>query len=311
MTPLRSLSFAALLAFAGAPLSFAQAGPSSPETVLLAALPDAPMPQQTSAPAAQQNSSSSAQQSSSSSAQQSSSSSSAQDTASPDSTAPLPNETEEQRRARLHAEAEQEVRQEEKQRVAVVVPGFNIVMNGQAAPLSPKEKFSIVFHSLRDPYYFGIAAIDAGVGELQGSHAGYGWGASGYFKRMGAAYADNADGALIGNAILPVLWHQDPRYFRKGTGSVSSRMLHAALSTFVCRGDNGKTQGNYSNVVGNFLAGAVSNVYYPAADRGVGLTLENGASVTLWGAVGAQLLEFGPDLNKLLHHKKKQPPTQP
>jgi hypothetical protein len=121
------------------------------------------------------------------------------------------------------------------------------------------------------------------------------------------------NGALIGNALLPQLLHQDPRYFRKGTGPIFKRFLYAAGSTVICKGDNGKWQPNVSNVLGNFVSGAISNVYYPRDERGVSLTLENGLSVTLFGALGGQVLEFGPDLARLVHRKKKaaSPTTVP
>ena len=79
-----------------------------------------------------------------------------------------------------------------------------------------------------------------------------------------------------------------------------------ALSTIICRGDNGKTQFNYSNVVGNFIAGGISNLYYPHEQRGASLIWSNGLTVTAEGAVGAQLLEFGPDLGGMLsrHHQR-------
>jgi hypothetical protein len=199
---------------------------------------------------------------------------------------------------------------EEKQRLLGVMPQFQVVMGGQAAPLTGGEKWRLALHSAIDPFYIGWAfVVGGGWGEVEGSDKGYGWGDAGYFKRVGANYADNVNGALIGNALLPELLHQDPRYFRKGTGSIKSRFLYAALSTFVCHGDNGKRQANVSNVLGNYISGAISNAYYPANERGVALTLENGTSVTLFGALGGQLLEFGPDLARLLANKKHPVPA--
>jgi hypothetical protein len=207
-----------------------------------------------------------------------------------------------------HTEAERELKAEEKQRLLGVMPQFQVVMGGKAVPLTGGEKWRLALHSAIDPFYIGWAlVIGGGYAELVGSHNGYGWGPDGYIKRVGANYADNVNGALIGNALLPQLLHQDPRYFRKGTGSIKSRFLYAALSTVVCRGDNGKKQANVSNVLGNYISGGISNLYYPANERGIGLTLENGTSVTLFGALGGQLLEFGPDLARLVtkrHHKK-------
>jgi hypothetical protein len=223
-------------------------------------------------------------------------------------TPPAPNETDAQRKAReQHDEAECEVKIEEKQRFGGVVPQFNVVTNGQGVPLTPKEKLNISLHTIIDPYTIGLAFIvGGGLGELEDSHTGYGHGSSGFFKRVAASYADNVNGNIIGNALLPIVLHQDPRYFRKGTGPVGKRIFYSAMSTFICKGDNGKTQFNTSNVLGNFISGAISNAYYPASERGVGLTLTNGLVVTAEGMVGAQLLEFAPDISdKIKRHRQR------
>ena len=170
-------------------------------------------------------------------------------------------------------------------------------MNGQGVALTPKQKFDLSFHTIIDPYTFALAILfGGGLGELEDSHTGYGHGPAGLGKRIGASYADNVDGNLIGNALLPVILKQDPRYFRKGTGSIKSRIIYSALTTVICHSDSGKSEFNTSNVLGNFISGAISNVYYPSSERGVGLTIDNALLVTLEGAIGAQLLEFSPDV---------------
>ncbi len=221
---------------------------------------------------------------------------------------PPANESDEQRKAReQHEEAEREVKKQEKQRAGGVLPLFNVVIAGKTVPLTPKEKFDLSFHTIIDPYTFALAVVfGGGLGELEDSHTGYGHGPSGLFKRIGASYADNAIGNLIGNAALPVVLHQDPRYYRKGTGSVKSRIIYSALTTFICYGDNGKKQFNISNVGGNFISGAISNAYYPSNERGVGLTIENGALVTAEGMLGAQLLEFSPDYSAYMARRKQR-----
>lgn len=214
------------------------------------------------------------------------------------------------RKLQRRLEAERELQQQEHQRLLGVMPQFQVVMGGQAVPLSAGQKFRLALHSAIDPFYIGWAlVIGGGYGELIDSESqqGYGWGAAGYFKRVGSNYADNVNGALIGNALLPAILHQDPRYFRKGTGPIKKRFLYAAASTVICRGDNGKNQFNASNVLGNFISGAISNAYYPENQRGLGLTLTNGIDVTLFGALGGQLLEFGPDLARLVHRRGHLP----
>lgn len=202
------------------------------------------------------------------------------------------------------------MKQEEQQRLLGTVPNFNVVLNGQALPLTGAQKWNLAFHGILDPFYVGWSfVIGGGYSELIDSNSGYGWGPPGYFKRVGASYADNVNGTLIGNALLPQLLHQDPRYFRKGTGPVKGRVWVAARSTFVCRGDNGKNQFNVSNILGNYISGAISNSYYPADQRGVALTLENGTEVTLFGALGGQFYEFAPDLIRIVFHR--HPKTSP
>jgi hypothetical protein len=261
------------------------------------ALPDAPEPQNSAAGASM--SSSSSQTAPASTATPPAATAPAT-SSTPPAAAPASTDAKQQQ----HSESERELKQEEQQRLLGVVPNFNVVMNGHALPLTGGQKWNLALHGIVDPFYFGWAfAVGGGYSELVDSNSGYGWGPAGYFKRVGANYADNVNGAIIGNALLPQLLHQDPRYFRKGTGSIKSRIWVAALSTVVCKGDNGKTQFNVSNVLGNYISGAISNAYYPANQRGIGLTLENGSDVTLFGALGGQMYEFAPDLIRIVFHR--------
>ena len=163
--------------------------------------------------------------------------------------------------------------------------------------------FDLALHGVRDPFGIGVAAVLGGYSELVDSHKGYGHGASGYLKRFGAQYANSAIGTTLARAALPSLLHQDPRYFRKGSGSANSRIGHAAAFAFVCHCDNGHLQFNGSNVMGRLMAGAISNAYYPAEERGVGLTLDNGPVVIVEGMIGAEFHEFAPDLVAHFKHR--------
>jgi len=145
-----------------------------------------------------------------------------------------------------------------------------------AVPLTSKQKFKLAWKTVIDPFTLVAVAGAAGVEQAQDHFAEYGQGAQGYAKRFGAGYADTASGVFIGAALLPSLLKQDPRYFYKGTGSTRSRALYAIANSFVCKGDNGRWQTNYSNILGSLAAGGISNLYYPRQDRnGLGLTFEN------------------------------------
>ena len=213
------------------------------------------------------------------------------------------NETPEQRKARAAAE----LKLEEKQRMAGVIPNFNTVNNGKAAPITPAQKFHLFFKGAFDPYQFVLAGIDAGIGQAENENPGYGQGFEGYTKRYGANYADNFSGNFFGNAVLPSLLHQDPRYFRLGHGSVLHRALYSISTTFRTYGDNGKWQPAYSNLTGNLIGASISNLYYPDGDRGLYPTLRRALSVTYQGTFGGLLQEFYPDaVQKYKNHKARK-----
>jgi hypothetical protein len=174
--------------------------------------------------------------------------------------------------------AAQEIKIEEKQRVLGVIPNFYVSYIADAVPLTSKQKFGLAWKTVIDPVTIVLVGGVAGVEQAQNHFSGYGQGAQGYGKRFGAGYADTVAGTFIGAAILPSLLKQDPRYFYKGTGSISSRALYAIGNSVICKGDNGHWQANYSNILGSLAAGGISNLYYPAADRdGAGLTFANAA----------------------------------
>jgi len=208
-----------------------------------------------------------------------------------------PNETDEERKARLKAEGDREVKQEESQRILAVVPNFNTVENGQGVALTDNQKLRLAARGAFDPFNLVGAVFLAGLSEVDDDgDRGFGWGPDGFGKRVGANLANTVDGTMLGSAVYPILLHQDPRYFRRGAGTIGVRVRHALLAAVICRGDNGRAQPNYSNVAGNFTAGLISNLYYPDNERGVRLSLVNSSVVMLEGALGNVGLEFAPDV---------------
>jgi len=189
--------------------------------------------------------------------------------------------------------AAEQIREEERQRLLGIVPNFYVTYEKRPMALTAGQKFQLAWKSSVDPVQFGINAAGAGFQQYIGSFNGYGHGAQGYAKRFSADTANVWVGNFMGGAILPSLLKQDPRYFYKGTGSKTSRFFHAIASVFVCNGDNGRRQPNYSNVLGSLAAGGISNLYYPAANRqGVALTFENTATGLAGSAFSAVMQEF-------------------
>lgn len=160
------------------------------------------------------------------------------------------------------------------QRLFGILPNFYVAYDTRFVPLSPRLKFQLALRTSTDVATFLGAGFLAGIDQASDVAPHYEQGASGYGKRFGAAYAGATIDIVLGGAILPVLFHQDPRYFYKGTGSKKSRMLHAVSSPFVAKGDNGRWQMNISSIGGDLGASAMTNLYYPETDRGVGLVVK-------------------------------------
>jgi hypothetical protein len=227
------------------------------------------------------------------------------------------NQTEQEKKKQQQDEADEELKVEQHQRIGGVIPNFNAVLDGSRVPLTPKQKIRASFRSAIDPYQFALAGLTAGYGQATDSHSsvdsngvrhGYEQGFSGYMKRFGANFTDQFDGTILGNGVFPAVLHQDPRYFRLGTGKVSHRFIYALAATVRCKGDNGKWEPNYSNLLGNLASGGISNLYYPASERGLGFTFKQGLLVTAEGALGGLLVEFYPDVQKHVFHKKDATP---
>ncbi|WP_157477445.1 carboxypeptidase-like regulatory domain-containing protein [Granulicella tundricola] len=208
-----------------------------------------------------------------------------------------------------HDLAEEEIKIEEKQRIAGFIPNFFVTYDWKAAPLTSRQKWELAWHTTYDPAGFLLNAAFAGVEQANNSFSGYGSGPASYGKRLGANVADYTVGTIVGGYLLPVAFHQDPRYFYMGKerGSITHRTLYALSSAVICRGDNGRWQPNYSSILGDLAAGAVSNIYYPASDRnGAALTFENGLLGTVSDAVDNVIQEFL--LRRITPHTKPPNP---
>jgi hypothetical protein len=187
--------------------------------------------------------------------------------------------------------ATQQVKVEEEQRLLGVLPNFYVTYDPDPVALTAKLKFELAIKSSIDPATFVAANIFSGI-EQAADRPDYVQGAKGYGQRLGAAYADGVSDILIGGAILPSLLHQDPRYFYNGKGTKKHRFLYAVATPFICKGDNGRWQPNYSSIGGDLASGALSNLYYPQSNRGVGLVFTSAAISTGGRAINALAQEF-------------------
>jgi hypothetical protein len=185
--------------------------------------------------------------------------------------------------------AAEQIRAEEKQRLIGFFPNFYTSYIRDAAPLTAKQKFSLATRGTFDPVAMLGVGIAAGIEQGTNAYAGYGQGAAGYSKRFAAKFVDGRSSDYLTHAVFPALLHQDPRYYYQGSGSIKSRLMHAVRSAFVTRSDSGRNMPNYSYLLGDISTGALSNLYYPQANRGAHLVFTN-AAIGFAGRIGTNML---------------------
>jgi hypothetical protein len=168
-----------------------------------------------------------------------------------------------------HELATEQLKTEEKQRLLGVLPDFFVSYAPNAAPLTAAQKFQLGWKTIIDPVSLLGTSISAGIEQARNNHPEFGQGTEGYAKRFGAQYANRVSRVIIGRVVMQSIFHQDPRYFYKGTGSIRSRALYAIGTAFLAKGDNGNWQFDYSDVLGGMASHELSTLYYPSTSRPV------------------------------------------
>ncbi len=194
---------------------------------------------------------------------------------------------------------------ENTKRILGIIPNFqskdDIPQNQK--PLTVREKYILEFHQTVD--------ISAHIGNLfqaalqQASngqpHYGQGWGP--YAERFGAAEADQVTSAFFIFGFLPHILHDDPRYFRKGKGSVWSRITYSASRTVITRNDAGNSTFNIPQVAGQLLQQSISTAYYPPVDRSASGVFHNWGINLAYNSAYNILKEFYPDFLRIAFHR--------
>lgn len=186
--------------------------------------------------------------------------------------------------------AAQQIKEEERQRLFGYVPNFYVSYISDAAPMSAKQKFSLATRDSFDWTSLLGVTQTANIQQATNQFAGYGQGAAGYGKRWAAQFGDGRSSDFLSHAVFPSLFHQDPRYFYQGTGTKRDRFTHALSSVVIARNDKGGLMPNYSYVLATMCSGALSNAYYPHADRGAHLVFTV-AAISVAGRAGQALIQ--------------------
>ena len=195
------------------------------------------------------------------------------------------------------------VGQTESKRIFGIVPNYRTSPSLDGSePLTSREKFKLASEDAFDRGTFALAALFAGESQLTNANRSFGQGAAGYGRYFGTAYADFVIGDYMTEAIYPSLLHQDPRYFRRGTGTGWSRLRYAMGQIVWTHTDSGSTQFNYSELIGNSTAVAISNAYY--SDNRTASNAVSKLGVQLGVDAAANILkEFWPDFERKFSKK--------
>jgi hypothetical protein len=195
------------------------------------------------------------------------------------------------------------VQSPEDKRIFGVIPNNRTTENSVPFhPITAQQKIMIAVKDSFDWPVFPTAAAFAGLYQIENQNPSFGQGVKGYAKRFGTAYGDQMIGNMMTEGFIPAVFHQDPRYFRSGEGSVGKRAWYAITRIVVARMDSGRNSFNFSEWGGNAAAVAISNAYYPdtrtAADNVQRLLVACGTDT-----FSNVLKEFWPDFkHKVLKH---------
>jgi hypothetical protein len=190
-------------------------------------------------------------------------------------------------------------------RVFGVLPNYRTAnMTAEYHPITAKYKMTIALKDSFDYPLIFVGGAYAGLYQLENSHPQFGQGVKGYFRRFGTSYADQVIGNMLTEGILPIAFHEDPRYFRLGEGTKWHRTSYALTRIFVTRTDAGNKSFNFAEVIGNGMAAGIGLAYYQDS-RDVPDYLQNWGTELATDAISQVLKEFWPDIKRryFKHHK--------
>ena len=174
-----------------------------------------------------------------------------------------------------------------------VLPNYATVEGGEVAGrITTRQTFRMAALGSFDPYVFPFVGVVTVLNHAPDQS---------FARRYATALADNSIGNFLTTAVMPMAMGQDPRYFESGTGTIPRRIGYAASRSLITRSRSGRTQFNVSEIGGNAIAAAASNLYYSGAERSVGGTLSRWGMQVLWDTLSNEMKEFWPDVRARLH----------
>ena len=192
------------------------------------------------------------------------------------------------------------------QRILGLIPNFRAVSaDVQLPPQSIKEKFVTASQDSFDYSSVFLPASIALASYARSSTPEFGQGGVAYGRYLWHSVVDQTIENYMVEFVVPSIAHEDTRFYTLGHGGFTKRTSYALSRAIITRSDSGKKVFNTGEVVGAGAAAAISNLYYPSAER----TLSNtGSQWALDVGIDAGTFvfkEFWPDINHRLFHGAK------
>lgn len=176
------------------------------------------------------------------------------------------------------------------------------VMPGTYSPPDAAERGDWWAESTFGPTSLFTGAFGSGWSTIFNSPKEWERSGEGFGRRIATRTANVA----VSNGLeagLGAVWGEDPRYQRKGEGSIRSRAGHALKMTVMARYRDGGTRPAFARFIGKVGGNVTQNFWMPPSANGAGRVSAN-VGIGFSAQAGSNAFkEFWPDLRKLIFKK--------
>ena len=190
-------------------------------------------------------------------------------------------------------------------RILFIIPNFRAVSaDVKLSPTTTGEKFKIFLSDSFDYSAFVEVGLLAADGDAHKSEPAFHHGAAAYARYYWHSFADNTDGNLMTEFLVPTATREDPRYYTLGHGGFLHRSVYSLSRLIITRDNQGNATPNLSEIVGNGAASGIATLYYPRSDRDWTKTGQRWVLQVGIDGLANLVKEFWPDVNAKLFHDK-------
>jgi hypothetical protein len=183
----------------------------------------------------------------------------------------------------------------------LIYPYQRFLSSNIVIPMTWQQKGYFALHQFVDPFNIGTIVGVSAISVAADSHSAYGPGLKGFGKSVGVSLLQDATGQFFGNFAIPVVAHQDPRYFRKPHEPFTKRIVYSMSRTFISRSDSGKSMPNYAVLLTYPINAELSNFYVPGIQSDSASTFTRIFTGYALDPVNGLLNEFLPDVASRVH----------